>query len=202
MVTFNELRITEDNKYLVIDVSIDPDSCFNDVTLDTILIDNQDTYIDNGPSSNPILNINIKNDYTKVLVDTSECYTSVYADTQEYECYVKDDNKHARVFISLEEYGIKSTDMLFIYVMTEGTPSCNIDKSYILGTVVNLYYIYTKAMGYIREIECACSVPKHFVDFILNIKAIELCIKTGNYTQAIKYWNRVNTNLSNNCCYE
>lgn len=200
MIHFNELRITEDNKYLIIDVSVDSDSCFNDVTLDTIIIDNQDTYVDNGPSSNPVLSINAKENYSKVLVEESCCYTPVYVESQEYECYVKD-GKNIRVLVRLDEYNIKSTDMLFVYVMTEGTPSCNVDKSYILGTVVNLYSIYAKAMDYIREVECVCSTPKHFVDFILRLKALELCIKTGNYTQAIKYWNRLNINPSNECCY-
>lgn len=173
MIHFNELRIAEDNKYLIIDVSVDSDPCFSDVTLDTIIVDNQDTYIDNGPSSNPILSISSETG----------------------------DGKNMRAIIKLDDYSIKSTDMLFIYVMTEGTPSCNVDKSYILGTVVNLYYIYARAMNYIKEIECDCSTPKHFVNFILKLKAMELCIKTGNYTQAIKYWNKLNNNLPNECCY-
>ena len=56
-------------------------------------------------------------------------------------------------------------------------------------------------MNYIRGIECDCSIPKNFIDFILRLKALELCIKTGNYTKAIKYWNRLNINPSNECCY-
>lgn len=200
MIHFNELRITEDNKYLIIDVSVDSDSCFDDVTLDTIIVDNQDTYVDNGPSSNPMLSIDVKEHYTKVLTETDCEYTPIYSESQEYECYVKD-GKSIRVLVRLDDYNIKSTDILFVYVMSNGTPSCEVDKSYILGTVVNLYTIYSKAMNYIRGIECDCSIPKNFIDFILRLKALELCIKTGNYTKAIKYWNRLNINPSNECCY-
>jgi hypothetical protein len=200
MIHFNELRITEDNKSLIIDVSVDSDSCFSDVTLDTIIIDNQNTYIDNGPSSNPILSINIKEYYTKVLTESSCEYAQVYSESQEYKCYIKD-SKNIRLLINLEDYNIKSTDILFVYVISEGTPTCEIVKPYILGTVVNLYYIYTNAMNYIRETECNCSIPKNFIDFILRLKALELCIKTGNYIKAIKYWNKLNIKPSNKCCY-
>ncbi len=77
MIHFNELRITEDNKYLIIDVSVDSDSCFDDVTLDTIIVDNQDTYVDNGPSSNPVLSIDVKEHYTKVLTDIPQYILSL-----------------------------------------------------------------------------------------------------------------------------
>lgn len=199
MIHFNELRITEDSKHLIIDVSIDPDKCFDDVTLDTIVIDNQTTYVDNGPSSTPILTIDLKEQYDDTLVDNDCVKNYVYAGTLDEGCYIRDD-KNARVTINLEDYNILNTDMLFIYVLTEGTPTCNIGKSYILGTVVNLYTIYQKAINYIKETDCECSIPKHFVDFMLKLKALDLCIKTGNYTQAIKYWNKLT--LSNNkCCY-
>lgn len=200
MIHFNELRITEDNKYLIIDTSVDSDSCFDNVTLDTILIDNQDTYTDNGPSSNPILSINVQDYYNRVLINTDCEYTPVYSEDKVSECYVKN-NKNIRIAIKLDDYNIKSTDMLFVYVISSGTPSCNIDKSYILGTVINLYPIYVEAMNHIKNIECECSIPKHFIDFIIRFKALELCIKTGNYIQAIKYWNKFNINISNNCCY-
>ena len=52
MIHYNNLYITEDSKYLVIDVAIDEDSTYDDVYLDRIAIDTQDTYITNGPSNN------------------------------------------------------------------------------------------------------------------------------------------------------
>ena len=198
MVHFNELRITEDNKYLIVDASIDSDECFSNVTLDTIVIDNQDTYVESGPSSSPILTIDAKTVYNKVLGETPDTYTPIVSESKECVYYVKD-NKNIRVFINLGDNNIKDTDILFVYIMTDGTPTCEVDKSYILGTVVNLYTVYKRVMNHIKEIDCSCSIPKHFIDFILKLKALELCIKTGNYTKAIEYWKSFN-NIINTCC--
>ena len=54
MVQFNELRITPDNKELIIDVSVKDLDIYTNVYLDYIMIDNQDTFIEDGPSDNPI----------------------------------------------------------------------------------------------------------------------------------------------------
>ena len=54
MLHFNELKITPDNKNLIIDVSVDTDKYFDNIEIDKVIIDNQDTYNISGPSSNPI----------------------------------------------------------------------------------------------------------------------------------------------------
>lgn len=200
MVHFNELSISDDSQYLIIDASIDSDSCFDDVILDTIVVDTQNTYMSNGPSPNPVININVSEYYKDTFIKPNCKYDIVYTEPSPSKCYTYDD-KNIRVRIKLKDYGIKDTDILFVYILTSGTPSCSIDKSYILGTVINLYTIYAKAMNYIRELECNCSIPRHFIDFILRFKALELSVKTGNYVQAIKYWNMLNTNLINKNCY-
>ena len=60
MVTFNELRITPDGNTLIIDVAIKDLRYYDNVGLDTILIDTQDTFTAEGPSSKavkfPIIN--------------------------------------------------------------------------------------------------------------------------------------------------
>lgn len=55
--------------------------------------------------------------------------------------------KQVRLEIPLSLYGIDPyKDMLFVYVIASGTPSsdtpCGLDNSKIMGTVVNLKYIY------------------------------------------------------------
>jgi hypothetical protein len=51
MIDFNELRITPDGKYLIIDVSINNASYYDNVFIKHIVIDTQDTYLHTGPSS-------------------------------------------------------------------------------------------------------------------------------------------------------
>ena len=54
MIVFNNIKITQDNKYLIIDAEIEDNAYYKDMYIDQVVIDNQDTYIQNGPSSNPI----------------------------------------------------------------------------------------------------------------------------------------------------
>lgn len=67
MLHFNELKITPDNKYLIIDVSVDTDEYFNNIEIDKVIIDNQDTYSTSGPSSTPL--------YTYSIVQSKESPT-------------------------------------------------------------------------------------------------------------------------------
>ena len=54
MVTFNELRITPDGNTLIIDVAIKDLRYYDNVGLDTILIDTQDAFTAEGPSSKAV----------------------------------------------------------------------------------------------------------------------------------------------------
>ena len=101
--------------------------------------------------------------------------------------------------------------MFFVYAIAKGYPApdtpCGRDNSQILGTVINLYPFYQDTIGYLKELNDTCTPPKNFIDSILRFKALELSIKTGNYTQAIKYWKqffskRKPVTVKNNCgCY-
>ena len=78
----------------------------------------------------------------------------------------------------------------------------------IMGAVTNLYPLYQSMMKYVKQIENNCEIPKEFIDLSLRIKALELCIRTGNYPQAIKYWNKyfknkigTITRVTNCSCY-
>ena len=59
MIQYNELQITSDGKYLIIDASIETSDYFKDMFIDSIIIDNQDTYVDGSPSDNPIYTYNL-----------------------------------------------------------------------------------------------------------------------------------------------
>ena len=125
----------------------------------------------------------------RIKEDESYCFT-----------YGLDSMKHVRLELPLNALGIDcSSDILFVYVIATGTPAaatpCGFDNSKIMGTVVNLKYMYDNMLYYIRQIESECEVPRNFIDSILKYKAFELSIRTGNYPLAIKYWKKY---LSNN----
>lgn len=174
MVHFNELRITSDGQHLIIDVSVLSESYYKNVYIDSIVIDNQDTYVGSGPSSNPVYSYSVPDDVSKL---TKKTYSQ----------------KHVRLDLSSTD--LRSLDgLFFVYVRTKGTPSadtpCGMDNITTLGTVCNMYPFYQQAMNYIGEIANSCSEPQNFTDYILKLKGLELAVRTGNYPDAIKYYNK------------
>lgn len=174
MVHFNELRILPDGKTLIIDVSILSESYFSNVYLDSIVIDNQDTYVNGSPSSNPVFEYTIPNT------------TNIAGEPINH--------KHLRLTVHTTEVIGGLNNLLFVYVRTKGVPSpdtpCGMDDTVVMGTVCNMYPYYQQAMNYIKELGNTCTIPQDFTDFILKMKALELSVKTGNYTNAIKYYNK------------
>lgn len=180
MIKFNELRITPNNENLIIDVSIEDADYYQNVVLDSIIIDTQDTYVENGPSSKAVF---------KYIV-AEEDYDLAYSTS----------GKRVKLILKPEDLGVPiAGNMFFVYVISSGEPlsdtPCELRNSKAIRTAVNLYPIYKQSMIYTKEIGDTCSVPKNFVDYILKLKALDLSLKTGNYQEAIKYWNRLFKNL-------
>lgn len=217
MIQFNELRYSYDMKYLIIDVSVNQDSYFDRVIIDSIIIDNQDTYNSSGPSSNAIFQRSYTSGEYKI-----EPYTNVYADKchkaltkDEEECLLKDNTKQRHIRISLkigEDIKVDtSKDILFVYVKAAGYPDpatpCGFDNSLILGTVFNLQQLYKDILCHIKELNNKCTISNDLVNSILKLQALEICVKTGNYITLIKLWkeyqfcnnNTCNYQFSNNC---
>lgn len=216
MLHFNELKYSKDNKYIIIDVAVDSQDYYENIVIDSIVIDNQDTYISNGPSSTPIYIYQVLDAYDKTYSVPEECSCGpVRVNEDESYCftYGLDTMKHVRLELPLDTLGVDLySDILFVYVIATGTPAadtpCGFDNSKIMGTVVNLQGIYNNMLSYIRQVENNCSIPKEFIDSILRFKAIEVGIKTGNYPLVIKYWKKFfsrkkNISVTTNCgCYE
>lgn len=196
MLEFRELRITPDGNHLIIDVAVREHSYYENVFIDSIIIDTQDTYVQNGPSSKPIYQYKVEEDGVQNLYALpEECSCDpVLLDEDKSYCftYGYEEGSHVRLVLSAKD--IPLNNMLFVYAIAKGTPSpdtpCGMDNSIKMSTVVNLYPIYQESIRYIRELNCDCDIPRDFINMILRYKAIELCIKTGNYTQAIKYWKK------------
>ena len=205
MLIFNELRITPDQKYLIIDVSVDNQKYYENIQIDSIIIDTQDTYIDSGPSNNPIFTYNLTEENSNITQVYTDNYTPVLDEDTSY-CYVESEekqNKSIRLILNYQDLNVSLQDnMFFVYAIATGTPSadtpCGMDNSIVKGTIINLYPIYCKTIRYLKELDDSCVVPKNFMDMIIKLKALELSIKTGNSFQAIEYWNKYFKTLINN----
>lgn len=201
MIHFNQLEITDDNKYLIIDAQIDDGDYFSNMYLDAIVIDSQDTFILNGPSNSPI--------YTKTLDDnTKAIYIKDFATLDSYaiedeegskvllEEDTSDKPRRVRLYLTSEDLGIDlSTSMLFVYVIAGGVPSadipCTYDVNKIMGTVVNLLSLYRTFIPLLSTLGDTCNLSNDLPNAILLLSGIRLAIKTGHYTMAIKIWKKL-----------
>ena len=203
MIHYNNLYITEDGKYLVIDVAIDEDSTYDDVYLYRIAIDTQDTYITNGPSNNAKI----------IFLDEGDVEKPSMNGIGEVKNSGKDVKKvkHTKLTLSAKDLGVNlNKDMLFIYSTASGfIPEDKPDVAKyitdtILNVVVNTYEVYKSIIPLIKEIGELCKDPISFIDRELQIKAVEYSIKNSNYLLAIKYWKKyfmdnTITSSSNKC---
>ena len=196
MVDFNELRVSPDRKNLIIDVSIKDLSYYENVYIDSIIIDTQDTYIPSGPSNSPIFTYEVVSNVTPVysLPDCGCNQVQDYIDKE--NCFETSNNEEKRVRLELDNTALDNHlkgNLFFVYVITKGTPSsdtpCNMDNTINLGVTADTYPIYTNMLNSLKELE-SCETPKLFTDAFLRFKAFELSIKTGQYSQIINYWNK------------
>ncbi|MBQ9391942.1 MAG: hypothetical protein IJU02_07105 [Lachnospiraceae bacterium] len=173
MIIFDELKVTEDGSALIVEVSVSKEKYFRDVYLDSIFIDNQDTYKDTGISSTPL--------YTFTL---------------------EGNNKILRKTILKNELtaGKDFNGILYVYVRTKGLPAdntpCGMDTINTVGATLNMYNVYNDALPYLKEIASTCDVPDAFIDYMLKVKAIEAALGSGNYLMANKYWNKFFSNIN------
>lgn len=215
MIRYNELRITPDGKNLIIDVSIDDLKYYSNVFIDSVIIDNEETFSPNGPSSNPIYSYIVDESEEPVFssLTDSPC-NPILCDENNTPCIVSNlgNTKNLRLVLNSLDFINQqdlNTGLFFVYVNVRGVPSpdtpCGLDNESTVGVVFNKVDLYRICMEYFRELESTCNIPKGFIDFILRMKGLELSIKTGNYIQAIKYWNKFFkgksiTNISNCRC--
>ena len=184
MIEFKELRVTPDGKTLIIDAAVKDLSYYDNVYIESVTIDTQDTYSESGSSTNPLFHYEVAS--------------------------VSDENKkRIRLELNSSVLGKPITgNMFFVYITVKGTPSpdtpCGLDNIVTLGVTADLYPFYRSSVNYMKELENECEPSKNFIDSLLRFKAFELSIRTGHYTQAIKYWNKffkeVKSNTVNTIC--
>lgn len=199
MIVLNECRVSPDGKALIVEATVENLSYYENVYIDSVVVDTQKTFLDSGPSNSPVFTKQFISEYPQV--DVKEDCNSLRTD-EDCKCgniYTskKKGHKKVRLYISAEDMGLANLneDIFFVYVMATGVPAsctpCGMDNQYVMGIAINMRPIYNKAMSFIKELESACSTPKSFIDMILRLKAFELSLKTGNYPVAFKQWDKL-----------
>ena len=180
MVEFNQLLVIPYDKGLYIDCSVLDMPFFENVYIDKIVIDSQDTFNKDGISKHPIYSYKTAGNVKRVKLT------------------VKDTDL---LVTKLEN------TIFFVYVIIKGIPSpdtpCGLDIPVTLGVGVDAYSVYRKALDYLYATYNECDIPKRFIDFILKYKAFQICLKTRDYPLAITYWKSflksMKSNSSNKC---
>ena len=173
MVKFNQLFVTPSNKGIYIDISVLTDMpYFDNVYLDEIIIDTQETFKASGPSASPV------------------CRIQIGDNKKDHKCFI-----NANQIITDMEGKI-----FFVYVKTKGDPRsdtpCGLDCRYTLGACADLCKVYRNNMLSLKEIKDTCTVSKDFINFILLYKAFEMSFRMRDFQLAINYWNELNGKIT------
>lgn len=161
MIEFKTLEIS--GTMLIADIQISDMSFFEDVYIDTVCFDTQDTFIETGPSS-------------KARV--------IYSADQ--------DENIKKVNLSVDIDTLQDK-LIIVYVITKGSVSqdapCSMKNDEGTAVVYRKFPIYAQAVKGLKSFDC-CDIPREFIDFILRVYAFELSVKVGNIVKAIEYWKR------------
>lgn len=201
-VVVRECSINQCGTVLTIRAAVDNINAYEDVYIDSVLIDIDTNYTDNSPSTKAI----------KVFESNGPEYPRVYTDLVSNKCtQVMINNeesivtktpigpKEITLYVDAETLGVSNfnENIFFIYIFTEGTPKltdtdmCGIDEVKTMAIAVNLRPIYDRSMAYIKELGDSCHIPTGFIDRILRLKAFDLALKTGHFVEAIKQWHNL-----------
>lgn len=167
MIKFEDLRVSDG--HLIISAKVkEIDNYYDNVYIDKVKIDSQNTFNPNGPSSS--------------LIYESDSFA---ANTKSITLDLT-----ANDFVNVD----MNKTMFFIYITTTGTPAvntpCGMDKTPTLGVAFSLCPIFNETLACIRELDNKCDLPKSFINKILQFKAIQYSIDTEHYNQAIIYYNK------------
>lgn len=197
MIVLNECRIDAEGKNLIIEATVDSLNFYDNVYIESVIIDTDKTYKASGPSSEDYV-YKKEFDTEESIVTTSDCgYVIPDRDRKCSTLCIEGLKKHIRLVIPEKELNGASlnNNIFFVYIVASGIPGpctpCGMDNKYTMGIAYNLRPIYNAAMGYIKELGNSCSIPKGFIDFILRLKAFKLALKTGHINEAIAMWEKL-----------
>lgn len=190
MIHFKQLQITPDNKKVIIEASISQSMPFKGFYIDEIFIEPYQNFTDTQTMSNGNTPFSLKIHKEKKIKQVRLELTS----------------------IDFTNYSIKKGDLLFVYIRVKFIkedagnviPTCTQDKEVTIGVAYNKYDIYHKIISYMKELNC-CEVPKHFINWYLRWKAIEIAEKTCNYSSLVELWKKFSRSplkgnkLNSNC---
>lgn len=174
MVIFDRLQVSDNGKWLYIDVHVNKAEYFNNICIDRIVIQTQDQVSEADP-----------------LSPSDECIFSMTAEDNARELHLalNANTDFDMVYKSL------SDKLLFVYVVCKGTPDactpCRLDEMTTLGVTFDITLFYQKVMQFTRELNQQCDIPKGMSDLMMLWFGFKSAIETEHYLPAINFWKRM-----------
>lgn len=138
---------------------------YENMHIDSIIIDTEDTVTENGPSDNPPYVLELGGSPTAI-------------------------NRT----INVSELVADGPKMLFVYIKCAGAPTpntpCGLDPEYVMQPVIDYQAVYDKAIKLARCVgKCGCldgncSIDVSFANFALQYFRMEQGLKNGNWSDA------------------
>lgn len=191
MVIFDQLRISDNGKYLYINAHVNKASYFNNIYIKKVTILTADQVSETDPTvptSNYIYQYTVaeKQKEINLVLDSSD-FQKVWEEDPKAAMFKQEDISNTLFFVYIECYGIPGIC----------TP-CRLDELTTLGVVFDENILYQRVMDYTKELTDDCCVHTGFTDFILLWYAFKAAIETEHYIAAIKFYNMLFGDLNNN----
>ena len=189
MVRFNELRITEDRKCLIVDCEIEPIGLYANMYIDEIRLD----YYKNVDSSGlPTTKSYLMWQHKEGDPEMKGVRTSAK----------EQDIIDAGFDIDLLDDGLFRDGLFFVTVICSGAPSsvastlpCGTDVDRESQAVIDWKGFYERGMQFISSMYgCGadkCAIPAGFEDFVLLWNALKAAIAVCDWPMVAKLWDRI-----------
>lgn len=180
MIEFRKLELEKEGKWLTFDIAIsnvedaEGTPYFNDVVIEQIQMYTADTYVDELPTDRGI---------------------TIYPSTPE-DGGVKEVHRTIEMPVP--------ADLVFIWVKTSKPSRYDLPCSYKGTTDIGVAFDRTKlfkaGLNLLNGLD-GCSPNVNFINNLLQMKAFEVALKTGNFSRAIEWWNKFfkNKTVKKNC---
>lgn len=188
MVVIEQLRISDDGKYMYVNAHVNEAEMFKDIYITGITIATAD----------------------KVLETSTRIPTNI-EDIVYHDSFIDEEHPNGLKRIDLvlppndvnklwnladvdsKCKGNLSEDLFFVYIKHTNASvnpciPCIYDQPYTLGVTFDENLLYQRVMDYVNELASDCTVPQGFTDFILLWNAFKSAVETEHYIPAINYY--------------
>lgn len=181
MVLFDQLRISDDGKYLFINAHVNTAKEFKDVYITKLTVMTSDkvkesTYI-GSPTEDYIYQTTFDEGTREIalVLSANDCIRRWETDVQ-------------RMNFSQVEM---SKTLFFVYIeCTEATDECVpcFLKTPAIGVTFDENVLYQRVMNFTKELASNCTISQGFTDFILLWNAFKASVETEHFVPAIKFY--------------